>query len=119
MKCSLPRSSKRTKNNKSGAYTSLDANVDADPDNDEVHPMGQKASKSKAKGKRKGKGKETESSGSPYMDDEILDKWISKKDEVMNYKDYDIMMKDASNMNPIQLALHEKICAKIREKWGI
>ena len=95
---------------------SSDTTVEVDPDDDEVRPMGQKASKSKAKEKRKGKGKKTESSESLYMEDKILDKWGSKKDEVMNYKDYDIMMKDASNMNPIQLALHEKMCAKIREK---
>ena len=93
--------------------------MEADPDDDEVRPMGQKTLKSKAKGKRKGKGKETEASGSPHIEDQIIEKWVAKKDEMMHYRDYDIMMKDTSNMNELQLALHEKMVKRIREKWGI
>ena len=41
MNYSLTCSSKRTKNNESGARTSSDTNVEADPDDDEVCLMGQ------------------------------------------------------------------------------
>ena len=51
-------SSKRAKNNESGAYTS---SSNAETNDDEVHPIGQKASKTKSK--RKGKAKETAKKG--------------------------------------------------------
>ena len=54
----LSTSSKRGKNNKNGAYTSL-SNVETN--DDEMRPIGQKATKTQLK--RKGKAKETSKKG--------------------------------------------------------
>ena len=56
----MPKSSKRTKNNESGAYTSssnADTSVGIDEDEAEVRPTDQKAAKEKSESKRKGKEK--------------------------------------------------------------
>ena len=121
----ISRSTKRTKNTESGAYTSssnANTSEDVEVDEVEVRPIGQKAAKDKAK--RKGKAKDMGDT-SANVRAEMWDTWNTKIDNknkigenLTELAAFDLLLRDVSSMNPEQLADHKKICDIIRKKYG-
>ena len=124
----MPRSSKRTKNNESGAYTSssnTDMSVRVDKDEVEVRPINQKAAKEKSKLKRKGKAKESTSGMIKVLEgqwnelNEMMNNKAKNQEQFERLAKYDILLKDTSIISPKQREMHAQICAIIKQKHGI
>ena len=120
----LSTSSKRAKNNESGAYTS---SSNAETNDDEVRPIGQKATNAQLK--RKGKAKETAKKGTEDwhgMWNDFLETQKEKiaaaqklSDATEKKTDYEIFTRDTSSMTVEQLEQHRRFCDAIKAKWGV
>ncbi|XP_073132814.1 uncharacterized protein [Henckelia pumila] len=127
-------SKKNTRTSESGAYTSFsnpDTSVAVEEYEVRTRPIGQKAAK------RKGKEKIT------MLEDvitesmaNVIEKFTAfankkleklegcnaanenKKSEIFQYE-YDILMKDTTNMTEEQLSVHLHACEMIKKKWGM
>ncbi|XP_042386972.1 uncharacterized protein LOC121978738 [Zingiber officinale] len=116
-------SNKKARTSESGGNTSTsnpDTSVDLDDSEVRIRPIGQKAAK------RKGKSKVKEGD---TMEHNIDKEWQDIKEYQMQkmalreaeifHKDYEILMKDISEMTPGQLYLHEKMVEKIKQRHDL
>ncbi|XP_042387648.1 uncharacterized protein LOC121979731 [Zingiber officinale] len=116
-------SNKKARTSESGGNTSTsnpDTIVDLDDSEVRIRPIGQKAAK------RKGKSKAREGDTMEHnIDKECQDikeyqmqKMALREAEIF-HKDYEILMKDTSEMTPGQLYLREKMVEKIKQRHGL
>ncbi|XP_073152716.1 glutathione S-transferase T3-like [Henckelia pumila] len=104
-----------------------DTSIDVDDCEVRIRPMGQKAAKRKGKMKAVNVKKWEEKMDLRWqkLEELHMEKIELQKNEVATreaealHKDYEILMKDTSEMTPEQLNIHLKICAKLKRKHGI
>ncbi|XP_073220813.1 uncharacterized protein [Cicer arietinum] len=123
MGASIECSSKRTKNSTSGAYSSspnTETSYEIDSTSPMERPMGQKAAK------RMGKAKAVETPLINTVVQDIMNKKVAAleklaqlKEDEMEFKAMEVIMKDTSGMSESQLEVHEIYCNKLKKKVWI
>ncbi|XP_042452744.1 uncharacterized protein LOC122037365 [Zingiber officinale] len=116
-------SSKKARTSESRGHTStsnLDMCVDVDDCEVCIRPIEQKAAKKKGKSKVRESDKMEQSINTNWQDIKgyQMQKLVLQEAEVL-HKDYEILMKDTSEMTPGQLRLHEKIVEKINQRYDL
>ncbi|XP_073130496.1 uncharacterized protein [Henckelia pumila] len=104
-----------------------DTSIDVDDCEVRIRPMGQKAAKRKGKMKAVNVEKWEKKMDLRWqkLEELHMEKIELQKNEVATreaealHKDYEILMKDTSDITPEQLNIHLKICAKLKRKHGI
>lgn len=119
------RGTKKAKTSEAGTYTfssNGDLSADEDVDADHIRPIGQKVAQKNVKGK--GKSEELKEI-KERIDMKMVgfEKYSEKKvaaiSRIAVVHEYEILMKDTSNMTSDQLIIHRFTCDKIKKKWGM
>ncbi|XP_042467138.1 glutathione S-transferase T3-like [Zingiber officinale] len=116
-------SNKKVRTSESGGNTSTsnpDTSVDLDDSEVRIRPIGQKAAKMKGKSKAREGDTMEHNIDKEWQDikEYQMQKMTLRETEIF-HKDYEILMKDTSEMIPGQLYLHEKMVEKIKQRHGL
>ncbi|CAI8600318.1 unnamed protein product [Vicia faba] len=115
---SIGNSSKVTKTSASGASSAnsdTPSSYEFNSSSPMEHPMGQKAAK------RKGKAKEIPNATQDARNKRAatMERLAQSKEDELELKAMQIIMKDTSTMSDSQRDIHEKYCNKMKKKYGL